>query len=100
MVHIFTSSNSLDISSVEGHIINSICENENETIPNIQLPVEGSLTFIYSKLISLINKLQNKDSDLSDDEIDKIYEEGKNIINNNKYILMSQYNTKNLEEVM
>eukprot|EP00833_Pecoramyces_ruminatium_P000076 jgi/Orpsp1_1/1174108/evm.model.c7180000048955.1 len=94
MVHTFTSSDSLDISSVEGYIINSICENENETIPNIQLPIEGSVTFNYSKLISVINKLQNKDNNFSDDEIDKIYEEGKSILNMCGY----SYNMDNLKE--
>eukprot|EP00833_Pecoramyces_ruminatium_P002976 jgi/Orpsp1_1/1177008/evm.model.c7180000059806.1 len=93
MVHTFSTTDSLDLSSVEGYIINQICENENDKITNITLPVKGSEVYNYSKLLSIINKLQDKNNTLSDDEIEENYKTGKNIlstygrnINNLKYI--------------
>jgi len=80
MVHTFSSSDSFDISAVEGYIIKNICENEDEKITDINTPVKGSFLYNYSKLLELINKLQDKNNNFSDNELIKLYDEGKNLL--------------------
>jgi len=89
MVHSFSNSNIFNLSNVEGHIINKICENENEKIKDIHIPAEGSFDYEYAQLIALVNKLQDKEIELSDIEIDNVYNEGKSI-------LKRLYNNRNL----
>ncbi|ORX45405.1 hypothetical protein BCR36DRAFT_333217 [Piromyces finnis] len=98
MGHTFICSDSLDISAVEGHVIKNICENENEQITDINVPVEGSFTFDYSKFQELLNKLQDKNNNFSDKEIDKLYEEGKEILSSYKYSNNSSKSIRTLHE--
>jgi len=98
MGHTFTSSNTLDLSAVEGQIIKNICENENEQITDINIPVEGSLAYDYSRVQDLLNKLQDKDSNLSDSEIDNLYDECKKILDTYSHIRYRK-DIKTLNEV-
>ncbi|OUM70182.1 hypothetical protein PIROE2DRAFT_68451 [Piromyces sp. E2] len=97
MGHTFTCTDSLDLTEVEGHVIKNICENENEQITDINVPGEGSLVYEYSKFQDLLNQLQDKDNELSNNEIDKLYKEAKNILSSISH-KCSFKNSKTLSE--
>jgi len=80
-MHIFSCTDTLDIPTIEGYILNNIYKKEDKKIKDIKLPIEGSYEDNYSKLVRLIHQLQTEGNHISDEKIDNIYKEGKKIIN-------------------